>query len=520
MLSNSKITTGNISIRSKYNYGTLSRIGSTETLNSDETLGVKHNFSYLDVGTNGTTGLVSSIEFMKKDSGNWTSLNKKFSYEYDDVGNITDIKDISSNLIVHYEYDNLNQLTRENNTNLNKTITYSYDLGGNIQSKKIYAYTTDTDLSVLTPESTVVYGYSDSNWKDKMTSYGDDEIIYDAIGNPLVYRGGMQFGWSHGRRLDKASNQSYNVTYKYDDGGVRTSKTVNGTTTNFITSGIQVLAQKTGDNVLIWQVDGNGATVGFNYNGTEYFYLKNVQGDIAGITDASGNIVAEYVYDSWGKVLHVLDSNGTEITDSSNIAHINPFRYRGYYYDCELGLYYLNARYYDPETARFLNADGNLSGGFNLFAYCYDNPIMLSDWTGSIPTEVEAANMAEHIYNTSGTLSGGWTYIEKKSGGDNMVLGIYSRTVNNVTEYALVSKGTTMNSLKDWANNVQQFTTGSSTDGWASLEKAKEFVKDHSEEVTFIGHSKGGAEAVINAVATNKNCIVFNPLYLVWVLIN
>ncbi len=240
-------------------------------------------------------------------------------------------------------------MTRENNINLNKTITYSYDFGRNIQEKKIYAYTTDTDLSALTPENTIVYGYSDSNWKDKLTSYNDGqtthEIIYDAIGNPLVYRGGMRFEWSHGRRLDKTSNQSYNVSYKYDDGGIRTSKTVNGTTTQFITSGIQILAQKTGNNVLIWQVDGNGSTVGFNYNGTQYLYLKNAQGDIAGITDASGNLLAEYVYDSWGKMLHVLDASGAEITDSSNIVLINPLRYRGYYYDSELGVYFKNLKF-------------------------------------------------------------------------------------------------------------------------------------------------------------------------------
>ena len=381
MLENSKITVGSTSIWNKYNYDALSRVQSTETLNSNETTGVKHEVSYVDVGANNTTGLVGSVELKKKVSGNWVELNKKWNYEYDDVGNITNIKDKNSDLIVHYDYDNLNQLTRENNVNLNKTIIYSYDLGGNIQEKKIYAYTTG-DLSGLTPENTVVYGYDDSNWKDKMTSYNGQEIIYDAIGNPLAYRNGMQFEWSHGRRLEKASNLSYNVSYKYDDGGIRTSKTVGGTTTEFITSGIQVLAQKTGNNVLIWQIDGNGQAVGFNYNNVQYFYLKNAQGDIVGITDASGNIVAEYVYDSWGKVLHVLNATGTEITDPSHIAHINPLRYRGYYYDSELGLYYLNARYYDPEIGRFLNADSNINGGLNLFAYCSNNPVMFEDFTG------------------------------------------------------------------------------------------------------------------------------------------
>ncbi len=215
----------------------------------------------------------------------------------------------------------------------------------------------------------------------------------------------MQFEWSHGRRLEKASNQSYNVSYKYDDGGIRTSKTVNGVTTEFITSGIQVLVQKTGDNVLVWQVDGNGTTVGFNYNGTQYIYLKNAQGDIVGITDASGNLVAEYVYDSWGKVLHVLDATGTEITDSSNIAKINPLLYRGYYYDSELGLYYLNARYYDPETGRFINADDEDilldedNDNYNLLTYCLNNPINMFDDEGSNPAALAAGGLRLGLAN-------------------------------------------------------------------------------------------------------------------------
>lgn len=75
-------------------------------------------------------------------------------------------------------------------------------------------------------------------------------------------------------------------------------KKVNGITTDFITSGIKVLAQKSGENTIVWQIDGNGDTVGFSYNGTQYFYIKNAQGDIIGITDTSGNIVAKYTYDS------------------------------------------------------------------------------------------------------------------------------------------------------------------------------------------------------------------------------
>ena len=166
-------------------------------------------------------------------------------------------------------------------------------------------------------------------------------------------------------------------------------KKVNGITTDFITSGIKVLAQKSGENTIVWQIDGNGNTVGFNYNGTPYFYIKNAQGDIIAIADISVNLVAKYTYDSWGKLISIKDSNDVDkTTDENFIGYVNPIRYRGYYYDSETGLYYLNARYYDPEVGRFINADGTLDGGYNLFEYCLNNPILLSDLNGNDPGDL------------------------------------------------------------------------------------------------------------------------------------
>ena len=132
---------------------------------------------------------------------------------------------------------------------------------------------------------------------------------------------------------------------------------------------------------LWYYYDGNGIC-GIEYNGTVYYFQKNLQGDVTRIYDGNGNLAAQYVYDAWGNH-KVLNANGTEITDESFIGNVNPIRYRGYYYDEETGLYYLQSRYYDPEVGRFINADDvayirpDVLNGSNLNIYCGNNPIML-----------------------------------------------------------------------------------------------------------------------------------------------
>ena len=130
--------------------------------------------------------------------------------------------------------------------------------------------------------------------------------------------------------------------------------------------------------------DANGQPVGMKYNGVQYWYQKNMQGDVVRILNASGAEVVSYAYDAWGKVLSVSGSL------SSTVGAANPFRYRGYYYDTETGWYYLNSRYYDPNVGRFLSPDNaNLLLASpraltdkNLYAYCDNNPVMRTDDNG------------------------------------------------------------------------------------------------------------------------------------------
>ena len=110
------------------------------------------------------------------------------------------------------------------------------------------------------------------------------------------------------------------------------------------------------------------------------------------IVDRNADTVARYTYDPWGKVLSVTNASGVVQTSASLIGNINPIRYRGYYYDTDLGLYYLQSRYYDPETGRFVNGDAYAQTGTdlldkNMFAYCLDDPVNLVDDGGMLPDD-------------------------------------------------------------------------------------------------------------------------------------
>ena len=363
-----------------YTYDPLGRITNRQIITADG-VDMDNIYTYVNAGTDQTTTLVQSVE---NDAGDYT-------YTYDNVGNITsvhslyeDSPDYYFNFTNSFEYDSLNQLVRENDQRTGKTYTYSYT-NGNITERKEYAYTTGELGPVL---GTKTWTYGDSTWGDLLTNFDGQAITYDTIGNPVTI-GSKTLTWT-GRQLEQITDGDSVISYTYDMDGRRTSKTVDGVTTEYFYNGDILAGQKTGNKVMLFLYDETGNYFGFTYEGHEYYYVKNAQNDVIGIATYDGWVVAHYFYDAWGNVTIKSDTGYTIYDIPGHPAADNPIRYRSYYYDAETQWYFLTSRYYSPAMQRFLNADSYVQTGQgvldkNMFTYCANNPVGLVDETGEFP---------------------------------------------------------------------------------------------------------------------------------------
>ena len=373
----------------------------------------------------------------------------KYNYDYDANGNITRIWRGNTSFTnasekYSYVYDSANQLVRENlyygsGNSSNATITYEYDIWGNLLNKKIYAYTVGT---LGTARETVPYAYTNSAWKDQLTSYDGESITYDASGNPTNYLGATLV-WE-GQRLKSytpkaaSSGHANSYVYSYDENGIRTRKTIGNTVTDYYYNGTLLMGTvktttnsngSTTTSKLRFSYDADGKVVAVNYNGNYYYYLRNAQSDIVKLIDKTGATVVEYTYDSWGKLL------STSGSLASTLGKNNPFRYRGYIYDEETGFYYLQSRYYNPEVGRFISSDVLLSTGqgvlgHNAYAYCGNNPIVREDTQGNLWGLIAAAVGAVTgavVGAVTGAVTGAITALASGSDfGETVVAGIAS----------------------------------------------------------------------------------------------
>ena len=388
-----------------YTYDNLGRVSNRVVENGTDEGKLTSAYEYVEggYGDGSTTPLVSSIQ----------QNGISFSYTYDNRGNI--VSETRNGQTTSYAYDALGQLIRVNDPHLNQTWVYNYDRGGNILSRVRYAYNTGMLGAAL---ETIPYTYGDANWKDKLTAYDGKNITYDAIGNPLN-DDTWSYEWQTGRQLKRMSAEGKALTFQYDHNGLRMQKVVEASwypeTTNYYLHG-KLLTHMTVDyrdtseaahqDILHFFYDAQSRPAKVSYNGTIYTYVHNLQGDVVGLLDNSGTLVVEYKYDAWGKVISTTGSL------DATLGKRNPFRYRGYVYDEEAGLYYLRSRYYNPATGRFVNADDenvvvdieNSILEENLFGYCLSNPTNYIDEDGDSALAIGGSLVA----SASGVTATNW----------------------------------------------------------------------------------------------------------------
>ena len=361
-----------------HEYDTLNLLNKSKVFDNNNEI-LTNSYEYKELTNDSSSQLTRISTLVKKETIN----NDVYQYEYDVRGNVKTIE--KNDIILHqYSYDELGRLLTSNNEK------YIYDSNGNITS------VTDLDDNVL---HTYVY---DSNYSDLLVGFDGKQITYDSgntfnpvsIGNDKT----LTYKCNKLKTFTDTTKLFYNV-YDYDSSGNRIKKVrYNGSGTALETikyyyddSG-KLIYQKvdsyisltTHNESLTFMYDELNQLYGFIYNNEKYYYIKNIFNTILGIVDSTGNVVVQYNYDAWGNILSVED-NSTDL-----IGSINPFRYKGYYYDSDIEMYYCKARYYVPLWKRWLTPDnpkyldGKDINNLNLFAYCGNDPINKYDPSGHV----------------------------------------------------------------------------------------------------------------------------------------
>ena len=307
------------------------------------------------------------------------------SYTYDSQGRVSTVT-VDGVLARSFFYDEYGRLVREDNAPFGRTYVFTYDLAGNLLSRKEHAY---QDLTVT---------YSTKNYSYDVVGHllsfgGDSTSVLDSMGNHKGWRG-ASLAYCRGHLVKTYAKGSKTVAFEYNEDCTLSAKTVSfyslTTRTESSYGGGKLLFERrylgsvlTRTVRYLYSLD---RLVGFELNGETYLYRYDAQGSVIAVLSASnGASRATYSYDSFGKC--VVTSDNTPL----GVGSVNPIRFKGYYWDDDIGLYRLGGRLYDPSVGRFLQPDEpeyldpSVPFGLNYYAYCLNDPVNYADATGHTP---------------------------------------------------------------------------------------------------------------------------------------
>ena len=304
--------------------------------------------------------------------------------------------------------------------------------------------------------------------------------------------------WSGHLAVPAHCPRNYSCSYQYDSNGNLTALTRKGVS-QVTTAGMTT----------VWQY-GTIDDLSLTYDGNIWFIHTDQLGSSTLVTDGNGQLVQQIEYLPYGEVF--LERQNGDFT--------TPYKFNGKELDEETGLYYYGARYMNPRLSIWYGCDPLQEKYPNVssYAYCAGNPVILFDYNGEEPDEIEAARMSDFVSGKGDVkLIGGWQpstitfgdvlLNEDESGFKSM---IFERTTNGKTEYAYAFAGTDITSGKDWRNNLQQIY-GNSRQYRLAIQNAVNLKKDlQGAELTFVGHSLGGGLAAASAYATGGRALTFN----------